>query len=113
MGFLVVMALIWLNELLDLPHHLFGAPPIEGGLRLEEAMMEAGAVLLVGVVVVLVRLRTEKRLAELESLVVLCGWCRRVRTEDGWLSLERLLGEQGARTTHGICEECAAELEAA
>ncbi len=48
--------------------------------------------------------------------LVVCGWCARVRVDDGWLSADRaveLLGlveERPRRLSHGICDACAREL---
>jgi hypothetical protein len=48
----------------------------------------------------------------LESFVVLCGWCRRIRDEGRWLTLEAFLTEYKASASHGLCPDCAAKLEA-
>ena len=108
-GFLLIIALIWLDELLDLPRLLFGAAPTP--LRLGEGMMESVMTLGVGVVIVSITLRAFRRIEYLESLVVMCAWCRRVRSGSEWLSVERFLERQhNAHTTHGICEGCAVNL---
>jgi len=110
-GFLTVMLLIWLNELLDLPHLLLGAPSIGPSLRWEEALLESGAVFLLGVGVVAFSRWTSLRLAYLESFVVLCAWCRRVKLDEEWVGLERFLQAHRARTSHGVCPDCAARLQ--
>jgi hypothetical protein len=54
----------------------------------------------------------EKALAEvktLRSLLPLCAWCRRIRSDDGlWLQVDRYLTEHtDMKFSHGICPECA------
>ena len=64
--------------------------------------------LLLGTAVVAVTARAFRRILYLESLVVMCAWCRRVREGTEWLSVEEFIDRQHrARTTHGNCEACA------
>jgi len=107
LGFLLIVVITWLDELLDLPHLLFGATPTP--LRMGEGMLESTLTVLVGVVVVGITYRAFRRIEYLESLVVMCAWCRRVRAGSDWLLVEDFLEQQHhAKTTHGICEGCAA-----
>jgi hypothetical protein len=106
-GFLLIVVIIWMDEILDLPHLLFGAVPT--ALRLGEAWLESGLTVAVGTVVVSITYRAFRRIEYLESLVVMCAWCRRVRADEEWLTVEAFLERQhNAHTTHGICEGCAA-----
>jgi hypothetical protein len=106
-AFLVIGAIIWLDEVLDLPHLLFRAPPTP--FRVQEALLESILTLAVGIGVVSVTWRAFRRIEYLESLIVMCAWCRRVRDGGDWLTMEKFLERQHhAQTTHGICEACAA-----
>jgi hypothetical protein len=106
-GFLLIVAIIWMDEILDLPHLLLGAVPTP--LRLGEAWLESALTVAVGTVIVSITYRAFRRIEYLESLVVMCAWCRRVRAQDEWLTVEAFLKRQhNARTAHGICEGCAA-----
>jgi hypothetical protein len=108
-GFLLIIAIIWLDEILDLPRFLFGAAPTP--LRPGEGALESVLTLVVGAVVVSITFRAFRRIEYLESLVVVCAWCRRVRAGDEWLSLEGFLErEHHSHTTHGICSVCAASV---
>lgn len=53
--------------------------------------------------------REKKRIEQLETLLPLCAWCKKYRTERGdWKPIEVYLHESGAPDiTHGICPECA------
>jgi len=52
----------------------------------------------------------EKLIHSLETLLPLCAWCKKYRTESGdWKPIETYLKESGAPAiTHGICPDCAA-----
>lgn len=48
------------------------------------------------------------RVHQLEGLLPVCSWCRRIKSPDGeWADLETYLHASGTRVTHGICESCA------
>jgi hypothetical protein len=106
-AFLAIVVIIWLDEVLDLPHLLFRAPPTP--LRVGEGLLESTLTLAVGIGVVLVTWRAFRRIEYLESLIVMCAWCRRVREGGDWVTVELFQERQHhAQTSHGICEACAA-----
>jgi hypothetical protein len=108
-GFLLIIAIIWLDEILDLPRLLFGAAATP--LRLGEGVLESVLTAAVGAAVVSITYRAFRRIEYLESLVVVCAWCRRVRAGEEWLTMERFLErEHHSQTTHGICSVCAASI---
>ena len=108
-GFAMIIAIIWLDELFDLPRLLFGAAPTP--VRAGEGFLESALALMVGAAVVSITYRAFRRIEYLESLIVMCAWCRRVRAGDEWLSVEDFLQQQHrAHTSHGICSSCASRL---
>jgi hypothetical protein len=109
-GFLAIAAMIWLDELLDLPHRLFGAP--EAPFSPDEAVFESGLVLALGIAVIVLSIHLSRRLAYLESLIVLCAWCHRVHLGSSWVTIEEFLRVHQAESSHGICPECAARVMA-
>jgi len=103
-GFLFMIAMSWLTELLRIPHYLFGQPFAPNWHR---AALRTFVVLLVWLWVYLVTKRLLKRLHYLEEILRVCGWCRRVRHDDKWMTIEEYFGTQLAtRTSHDICPEC-------
>lgn len=54
---------------------------------------------------------TLQEVKTLSGLLPICAWCKKFRDDEGyWKSVEEYLGEHtGAKFTHGICPECAAE----
>ena len=105
-GFALIVAVIWADELLDVPHYLFGAAATP--LRPSEALFESAAVTLLGIVVITLSVRMARRVAYFESLVVLCAWCRRVRHAGQWTTLEAFLTTHQAVASHGMCPQCEA-----
>jgi len=54
-----------------------------------------------------------RRMQELEGLITVCAWTRRVRWEGGWITFEDYLIKRfNLRCTHGISDEAAAQLRA-
>jgi hypothetical protein len=105
-GFMLVLLAVWLDEVVDLPRLLLGAPATP--VRLQESLFESVFVILVGVSVVVGTRWLFRRIKELESYVIVCAWCRRVKVNDRWVSFEQYMSEKGnTMTSHGICETCA------
>lgn len=110
LGFALVLATLWADELLDLPHVLFHATRTPG--RLSEAAFESVVVAVLGVLTTVFTARLMRRIIALEAFVVLCSWCRRIRREGEWLTLESFFAAHQADTSHGLCPDCATKLEA-
>ena len=105
LGFVFVALLIWVNEYLDLPHMLLGAPATPW--RPVEVALESGFVLLLGAAVTGVSWLTFRRLAYLESLLTLCASCQRVGDEGRWMNFEDFIESRDfTKTTHGMCPDC-------
>jgi hypothetical protein len=105
-GAIAIVGLIWLNEILDLPHFLMGAPKTPVNWR--ESILETFVVLPVfGFLIVWTR-RTTARLRLLEGLLPVCSNCKKIRDEKGdWSPMESYI-HQRARVdfSHGICPDC-------
>jgi hypothetical protein len=105
LGFVFVALIIWVNEYLDLPHLLLGAPATPW--RPVEVAIESGFVLLLGAAVTGVSWLTFRRLAYLESLLTLCASCQRVGDEGRWMNFEDFIESRDfTETTHGMCPDC-------
>jgi hypothetical protein len=68
------------------------------------------AVVLCGFACLVAHTAQQKRLvADLERLLCVCAWCKRIRDEkDAWQPLEKYLSNRGeSAVTHGICPDCA------
>ena len=105
LGFACVALLIWVNQYFDLPHLLLGAPVTPW--RPVEVAIESGFVCLLGAGVIALSWLTFRRLAYLESLLILCATCQRVSDEGHWMPFEEFIAARDSvDTTHGVCPEC-------
>jgi hypothetical protein len=110
-GFLVVLAFIWLNELLDVPHVIWNEPA--SPVRVRESVMESVFIIMAWLVVLFITRTLVNRIGELESYVVMCAWCRKIRIDGRWISIEDFLDKKiKIQTSHGMCEVCHEKLAA-
>lgn len=104
-GFFAVLAIIWLDEYVDVPFRYFGAaktPP-----RPEEYWFETLSVLVVGAAVFSATLVILRRLRYLEKFILVCAWCRKVLVDGVWLTFEDYMkAEHDVEPSHGICPTC-------
>src|SRR5258705_482133 len=136
LGFIFVALLIWVNEYLDVSHRVFGSPATP--FRPVEVAIESGFVLLLGAAVTGVSWLTFRRLAYLESLLLLfitvlgvlrqailriqrlshmltmCAWCRKVLVNGEWISIDQFLQQRRNTTSSvGLCPDCYGQQAAA
>jgi hypothetical protein len=109
-GFLVVVGVIWMDEYFDLPHLLFNSPPTP--LRIGECVFETAAIILLSFIIIFATLKLHRRLKELESLLRICAWCKKVNVGDQWMPLENYLHSfQKTTISHGMCPSCYEQLK--
>jgi len=106
LGFVLIILLSWLDELIALPFLIWGGPDPHGNWR--ESAMESFFVLPIWVIVYVFTKRIINRVHYLESFLTVCAWCRKIHYDDKWVPLEEYL-TQGfqTKTSHGICPTCA------
>src|SRR5262249_24047181 len=106
-GFGSVIALVWLDEYVDLPDRFFGA--LKTPLRPQEFWLEALTVLFVAIVIVAATLWVFQRLRFLEGFIQVCALCRKVNVGEEWVSFEQYLKrETDVQLSHSIYHECRA-----
>lgn len=105
LGFLTVIVLCYLNELLQLPALIFSNHPFVIVYR--RSTLEMLLFLAVWLMVASSTRRLLKRVRHLENFMRVCAWCRRIDYKGQWMPLEDFLQEGfDTPTTHGICHEC-------
>ncbi len=110
-GFGLILLLILLDELIDLPHLLLGAAP--SPTRVEEYLIEGVALVCLALLTLIFARQAVYKVREMESWLVMCAWCNRVRIDEEWVRVESFLkNREGLRTTHGICGDCASKMKA-
>jgi hypothetical protein len=105
LGFLTVIILCYLDELLKLPTLLFSDHPFTFVHR--RPTLEMLLFLAVWMLVSGSTQRLLKRVQHLEDFMRVCAWCRRIDYKGEWMRMEDFM-QQGfdTPTTHGICPEC-------
>ncbi len=107
-GFAAVIAVLWLDELLDAPSRLLGGPRTP--VNWQEAALETALVLALGLAVIRLTNSFLRRVKHLEGFLPICSHCRRIRAGDQWVSLETHLHDHSdARLSHGLCPDCLRE----
>lgn len=106
LAFGLVIAVLWLDELLDLPHFVLGAPPTP--VNWQESLLESVLVAALAVVVCRVTARLLARVSHLEGILPICSGCKKIRDEQGaWHAVEAYMGDRtAAEFSHGICPDC-------
>ena len=105
LGFLGVIILCFLDDLLKLPSLIFSNHPFAFLYR--QSTLEMLLVLGVWFLVSMSTRRVLERIRYLEKFMRVCAWCRRINYHEEWMRLEEFM-QQGfdTPTTHGICAEC-------
>jgi hypothetical protein len=104
-GFLAIIVLCYLNELLKLPSLLFSEHPFD--FMFSRSTVEMLLILGVWLLVNSSTRRLLKYVQDLEAFMRVCAWCRRIDHKGEWMPLEKFM-QQGfdTPTTHGICPDC-------
>jgi hypothetical protein len=105
LGFLAIIIICWLNELLQLPSLVFSGHPFAFFFR--KSTLDMLLVLAIWLLVSGFTRRLLERVRQLEGFLRVCSWCRRIDYAGRWMPLEEFM-QQGfdTPTTHGICQEC-------
>lgn len=105
LGFLFLVILLWLNEWLDLPYLLFGAPKTP--MNLTESIFETVIVALLCLAVVGATRRLIRKIQYLQGILPICSYCKKVRIEDKWEPVDVYVRKHSAAEfSHGLCPEC-------
>jgi len=108
LGFVIVLILLWIDELLDLPH-LCGAPRTI--INWQECLLETLYVTALAIPVILATKRYLERIKYLESFIRVCSFCKKVRVGNEWIPMEQFLQSHYTETefSHGLCSQCLKE----
>ena len=102
------MLLTITNEILDLPHYLFGDTPTSFPQRKGEVMSE----LLTYCIVIFFsfyyfKKKIEKEIRILEGFIPICANCKKIRQDIDWKTLEEYISANSlAKFNHSICPDC-------
>jgi hypothetical protein len=105
LGFLGIMAIGYLDELIKLPSLIFSGDPF--AFMFQRSTLNMLLVLAVWLLVSASTRRILERVRYLEKFMRVCAWCRKIDHKGEWMPLEEFM-RQGfdTPTTHGISPEC-------
>ncbi len=108
MTFIILILLVWINELRDGAAIFFDAP--RGEFSIYRGSILTIAVLIAAIITIGNTYLQEQRV--MKALISVCSHCHRVRlNNDVWQKLEEYVGERSMLSfTHGICPDCTVEL---
>ena len=109
-GIASIMTLIWLDEIIDIPHLLFGAESTP--LNWRESLFESIIIALLGTVIIYGTNKLFRRMKYLEGILPVCASCKKIRDDKGhWHQIESFIRDRSeAEFSHSICPECAKKL---
>ncbi|MCK5708261.1 MAG: hypothetical protein KAI43_11460 [Candidatus Aureabacteria bacterium] len=105
-GFLIVIVLLWLDEIFDIPHNLLGATATP--INWVESIFETVIVLVFCAFVTFFSWQSLKRIKYLERFLFVCSFCKKIRFEKEWIPIEDYIREHSeSEFSHSLCPECA------
>lgn len=83
--------------------------------NIHEALFETLFLITLASIVIFITWRQMKRIEQLESLLPICSFCKKIRRPDtdpmkqgSWEQMELYINERtGSQFSHGLCPECA------
>ena len=104
-GFLIVILISWLDELLDLPHIFFGVSP--SPINYFESLFESTFISAFAIIIIFLTHITLKRLSFFEGFFPVCSFCKKIRSDDQWIPIEQYVSSHSeAEFSHSLCPVC-------
>lgn len=109
---LLFLALTVCNEVIDIPHYVFGDKSTSYSQRLGEIGIEIFIFVMVMIVQILLFRKLYQRIRILEGFIPICANCKKIRnTENQWEQMEIYITQNSlAKFSHGVCPDCARKL---
>ena len=105
-----ILVLIWLDELVDIPHLFFRAELTP--INWKEALLESSVIAFFGIILINYTKKIFHRIKYLEGILPVCASCKKIRDEKGdWHQIESFIRDRSeAEFSHSICPGCAKKL---
>ena len=102
--FIMLILLVWVNEIRDMPAMLFNTDPQD--VNIFRGCVLTAAVLVAAIVAIGNTYLQQKRV--LNSMISVCSTCNKVRVNDNqWKQMEEYISDNSLLTfTHGLCPDC-------
>ena len=99
------------NEVLDLPHYIFGDAPTSFQQRSGEVFIEIAIISIIVIAEVFLITKFYKRIRVLEGFLPICANCKQIRHDNRWEQIEKYIQEHSlAQFSHSICPDCLKKL---
>lgn len=109
-GFGVIIIFLWLDEIIDIPHYLFGsmATPV----NIVESIFESMMIVFICIFCVRVTIGLLAEINVLEGLLPICASCKKIRDSNNtWQPIETYIERRAnVSFSHGLCQECKEKL---
>ncbi len=103
--FALMLALIWVDQILDLPSVILGMAPTP--ICWGDAFFESAIALFIGGLVMFMTAKLGGGKKQEEAVVLVCAVCRKVNKAGRWMTLDDFISENSSGTfSHGICPDC-------
>jgi hypothetical protein len=102
--FIMLILLVWVNEVRDMPAMLFNTAPQD--VNIFRAFLLTAGVLVTAIVTIGNTYLQQKRV--LNSMITVCSNCNKVRVnQNQWKQMEEYISDNSLLTfTHGLCPNC-------
>ena len=108
---MIFLALTISNELLDIPHFLFGDEPTSISQRSGEVIIEISIFAIVVLIEIVIMKKLFTRIKILEGFLPICAHCKKIREKNNWVQMEAYITEHSlSKFSHSICPDCRKEL---
>ncbi|MGA1842570.1 MAG: hypothetical protein ACMUIU_18300 [bacterium] len=105
LGFGIIILFQWLNEILDIPHFIFGAKPTP--INIIESIFESSIILCLCIAVIIYTYKMLKKIKNLEGFLPVCLFCKRILVKNEWVEIEDYISEHSeAECTESLCPDC-------
>ena len=107
-GFGIIILFQWLNEILDIPHIIFGAKPTP--INIVESIFESSIILCLCIAIIICTYKMLKKIKSLEGFLPVCLFCKRILVKDNWVEIEDYISAHSeAECTESLCPDCLAQ----
>ena len=104
---LVFLILTFANEVVDIPHFVFGDTATTWTQRGGEIAIELIIFFMVIALEAFLFRRLIRRIKILEGILPICAGCKRIRSQDQWKQIETYISENSpVRFSHSLCPDC-------
>lgn len=105
LGFGLVIIFLWLEEILDIPHYIMGAPSTP--VNITECLLETIVIMILYGIILYYTIKFLAKIRYLEGFLQVCSFCKRIKVDGEWITLEKFMSTYSdAILSHGLCPEC-------